>query len=203
MALPGAVLDLLDVAGQHALSLHDPEQAIHTLARACHELLGDRTAHLRDGALDAGQTQFFVAGAFFVTPDEQHHMLVGNEGFPPEQRRLMIPIDGGHPAWVRANRKPLILANTAEHGSFRRYLKTSRMGSAIYAPMIWRDRFLGQMIMAAQARHTMRDIDLRALVAVARLATAAWVAHGGPQWLIDNPSPPDAFRVDGAGLQET
>ncbi|MEJ0067975.1 MAG: hypothetical protein WDO24_03715 [Pseudomonadota bacterium] len=74
-----------------------------------------------------GERQFFIAGAFFVTPDKRYHMLVGNVDFPPEQERLMVPIDGGHPGWVYANRSKLILKNTDEHGAFRQYLKTSRM----------------------------------------------------------------------------
>mgnify|MGYP003704530333 CR=1 FL=1 len=50
---------------------------------------------------------------------------------------LLVPIDGGHPGWVYAHRSKLILRNTDEHGEFRQYLKTSRMGSTIFAPIVW------------------------------------------------------------------
>ena len=36
----------------------------------------------------------------------------------------------------------------------KQYLKTSRMGSSIYAPLLWKGRFVGQLIMASQARNT-------------------------------------------------
>lgn len=193
-------LAMIDRAGEAALNAAGPEDAIRALARAYFELLGDREAHLRPGALKEGERQFMVAGAFFVTPDALYHMLVGNVNFPPEQERLMVPIDGGHPGWVYANRSKLILENTDEHGAFRQYLKTSRMGSAIFAPIVWRGEFLGQLVMAAQARHTMRDEDLAVLVACSRVAAAAWVAHGGPAWLQANYPPPKGFYTDKEGM---
>ena len=172
---------MMEEVGQAALNAEDPEQAIRILAQACFETLGEReTAHLLPGALLPGERQYFIAGAFLVTPDRAHHMLVGNVGFPAEQERLLVPIDGGHPGHVHSTQTKLILKNTDEHGSFRQYLKTSRMGSTIFAPMIWKGEFLGQLIMAAQARNTMRDSDLEILVAMSRIATGAWVAHGGP-----------------------
>jgi len=177
-----------------------PEEAMRALARGCFDLLGDREAHARPGALKEGERQYFVAGAFFVTPDRQWHMLVGSLGFPPEQERLLVPIDGGHPGWVHANRSKLLLENTDEHGSFRQYLKTSRMGSTIFAPIMWRGAFHGQLIMAAQARGTMRPVDLAVIVACSRIAAGAWIAHGGPAWLAANYPPREAFRVGRQGL---
>lgn len=191
---------MIDAAGEGALNAAGPEDAIRAIARAYHGLLGDREAHLKPGALKPGERQYFVAGAFFVTPDTRYHMLVGNVDFPPEQERLMVPIDGGHPGWVYANRSKLILKNTDEHGAFRQYLKTSRMGSTIFAPLVWKGAFLGQIIMAAQARYTMRDEDLAVLVACSRVAAGVWVAHGGPAWLIANYPPKNAFYVDKQGL---
>jgi hypothetical protein len=195
------VLAMLEDAGQAALNAQDAESAIRVLAKACFDTLGDREAHLKPGALLPGEHQFMVAGAFFVTPDEKHHMLVGNVGFPAEQERLLVPIDGGHPGQVYASRAKLILKNTDDHGSFRQYLKSSRMGSTIFAPLIWKGRFLGQLIMAAQARHTMRDQDLAALVAVSRIATGVWVAQGGPDWLAGIYPPPNGFYVGKEGLK--
>ena len=121
-------LAMIDKAGEAALNAVGPEEAIHALARAYYDLLGDRKAHLKPNALKPGERQYFISGAFFVTPDKRYHMLVGNVGFPLEQKRLMVPIDGGHPGWVYTNRSKLILKNTDEHGAFRQYLKSSRMG---------------------------------------------------------------------------
>ncbi len=192
----------LEAAGQAALDAQGPEEAMRILGRACFDSLGDRQAHLKPSALLPGERQFFVAGCFFVTPDQRYHMLVGHTGFPPEQERLLVPIDGGHPGWVHANRAKLILKNTDDHGEFKQYLKSSRMGSAIFAPIIWKGEFMGQLIMAAQARHTMRDSDLEVIVALSRVATGAWVAHGGPAWLAANYPPANAFHVGKEGLSK-
>ena len=173
---------------------------MRALCEAYYPLLGDRNAHTVPGALKPGERQFFVAGTFFVTPDRKYHMLVGSVNFPAEQERLLVPIDGGHPGWVYQNNRTLILKNTDEHGEFRQYLKTSRMGSAIFAPLIWEGRFMGQIIMAAQARHTMRDDDLAALVACSRVAAGVWVAKGGPAWLAANYPPANGFYVDKQGM---
>jgi hypothetical protein len=193
-------LAMIDAAGEEALNAAGPEEAINALARAYIDLLGDRKAHLEPGALKPGEKQYFISGGFFVTPDKRYHMLVGSVGFPAEQKRLMVPIDGGHPGWVYANRSKLILKNTDDHEAFRQYLKTSRMGSTIFAPIIWKGEFLGQIVMAAQARHTMRDDDLAVLVACSRVAAGAWVAHGGPAWLTANYPAPNAFYVDKEGV---
>ena len=197
--LPGAWA-IIEQAGQAALDAGGPEDAMRILGRACFDTLGDRQAHLKPDALLPGERQYFVAGCFFVTPDRRYHMLVGNTGFPPEQERLLVPIDGGHPGWVYANRSKLILRNTDDHGEFKQYLKSSRMGSTIFAPIIWKGEFLGQLIMAAQARHTMRDADLEAIVALSRVATGAWVAHGGPAWLAATYPPANAFHVAREGI---
>jgi hypothetical protein len=195
-----AALAMLDRSGAAALGAPGPEEAMQALLRGCFDLLGDREAHRRPGSLKPEEKQYFVAGSFFVTPDRRHHMLVGNIGFPPEQRRLMVPIDGGHPGRVFATKSKLLLENTDEHGGFRQYLKTSRMGSAIYAPIIWRGEFHGQLVMAAQARWTMRPADLNVFVAASRIAAACWIAHGGPAWLAANGVPSDAFYADRQGM---
>ena len=197
---PPRALAMIERAGLAAVNADGPEAAIRALAGAYYELLGDREAHLKPDALKPGERQYFVAGGFFVTPDTRYHMLVGNVNFPPEQERLLVPIDGGHPGWVYANRAKLILKNTDDHGAFRQYLKSSRMGSAIFAPIFWKGEFLGQMIMAAQARHTMRDDDLAVLVACARVASGVWVAHGGPAWLAATYPPANGFYVDKEGM---
>ena len=64
------------------------------------------------------------------------------------------------------NKKRLILPNTDTHKSFVKILKTFRAGSAIYAPIITSDKFIGQIICASQARNVMEEIDLSTLCAV-------------------------------------
>ncbi len=188
------LLAMLGEAGAAAFAAEGPEAALHALALGCHATLGDRAAAQRPGALKEGERDYRVAGCFLLTP-EGFHMLVGNVGFPPDQRRLMIPAEGGHPGRVMRTGQPLLLANTDEDAGFRQYLKTSRMGSACYAPMHWRGRFLGQMVVAAQARWTFGAADLAALVVAARIATGAFLAQGGEAWLAANSDPPDGFRV--------
>ncbi|MEQ1950108.1 GAF domain-containing protein [Mesorhizobium sp. CN2-181] len=179
----GSAITLVCEAGARICAADGPETVVNRAASVVFAGLGDRHAHELPDALRPGQTQFFVAGCFFVTPGRQHQMLIGNIGFPPEQRRLLIPIDGGNPGQVIASGMPLLLADTEAAPDFRQYLKTSRMGSAIYAPLIWQGDTIGLFIMAAQARWTMRQADLEILRAIAPTITAAWMAHGGPEWL--------------------
>src|SRR5690606_31975703 len=112
-----------------------------------------------------------------------HQMLVGNIGFPQEQKRLLIPIDGGNPGQVIRSRSPLLIQNTDSRQDFRQYLKSARMKSAAYAPLLWRGDALGLLIIAANARYTLREEDLAVLSALARLAAATWIACNGPAWL--------------------
>lgn len=172
-----------DAAIAAARAAATPEAVVHDAMAALFPHLGDRTAHLRPGALLEGQRQFFVCGGFFATPDRHHQMLVGNTGFPPDQRRLLIPIDGGHPGVVLASGQPLLLANTREHAAFRQYLRTARMGSAVYAPLVWDGSAQGLIIMAAQAAGTMGASDLDTLVRVAPAVRDGWLRTGGPAWL--------------------
>ncbi|WP_237213811.1 GAF domain-containing protein [Falsiroseomonas oryziterrae] len=189
------ILAMLSEAGAAASSADGPEAAMRALARGCHDTLGDRAAAQRPGALKESERDYRVSGCFMVTPDRRWHMLVGNVGFPPEQHRLMIPIEGGHPGRVLRSGAPLLLTNTDEDAGFRQYLKTSRMGSSAYAPMLWKGAFLGQIVVAAQARWTYGERDLAALVVASRIAAAVWVAQGGPDWLAANADPADAWRV--------
>lgn len=192
------MIGLVEHAGAAAAAATDPESALRALLAPLQSELGRR-----EGVFDlpAGVSQFFVAGAFIVTPDSSWHMLTGSIGFPAEQRRLMIPIDGGHPGRVRASGVPLHLPDTeSEPGKFKQYLKTARMGSAIYAPMIWQNRFLGQIVMAGRARGTLGTEDFAIMRAAAPLAAAVWIAQGGKDWLVSTYPPEDAFRVPMDGL---
>jgi len=201
MSTEDDVLATIDEAGLAALGAPGPEEALRSLVHRYVDILGDRQAESRPDALKPGEQQYFVAGAFIVSPDQRYHMLVGNYGFPADQRRLLVPVDAGNPGIVWKTKKPLLLENTDQHGEFRQYLKTSRMGSAIFAPMIWKGEFVGQIIMAAQARYTMRPVDLKGLIALSRLAAALWIAHGGPAWLAAEYPPADGFYVGRDGLE--
>jgi hypothetical protein len=160
-----------------------PEEALRALTAVCPALLGDRAAAQRPGALKEGERQFSVCGAFMLTPDGRSNLLVAEVGFPPEQHRLKIDAGLAHPGWVVAHRKPLILANTDLDRDFKQILKTSRMGSALYAPMLWRGEMLGQLVCASQARDTYHPADLDVLVAFAGTAAPLWIAHGGPAFM--------------------
>lgn len=180
---PSTLAALISDAERRAASAGSAEEAIHAIVRVFFDALGDRQAHLKPEALQPGQTQFFVGGAFLVTPDGRNLMLVGNIGFPPEQKRLLVPVDGGNPGQVIASAKPLLLADTTTRSDFRQYLSTARMGSAVYAPLVENGRAIGLLIMAAQARWTFGMADLEALSALAPLAQKVWKTRNGPDWL--------------------
>ena len=77
------------------------------------------------------------------------------------------------------------------------------MGSTMFAPMFWRDRFVGQMILAAQARNTFEQGDLDILCSFAPSAAALWMAHDGPAFLDSLVGQPgsEPFPMDRAGAE--
>lgn len=160
----------------------DAENALRAIARAIHGLLGDKQAHLRPGALRDGERQYAVAGVFLLSRSGAENLLVAEVGFPKEQHRLRIPSDLGHPGWMVREQRPLLLANTDDHQEFKQILKTSRMGSAIFAPLKWQGCFIGTLLTASQARHTYSQPDLNALIAFANLAALAYAALGGDEF---------------------
>ena len=160
-----------------------PESALRLCVEANLRITGDAEAYKRPSSLKDGEQHFFVGGIFLVTPGKESHILVADWGFPTEQYRLKIPLDTGHPGWVWKYQVPLILENTDDYSNFKQILRTSRMGSAIYAPMMWQGTFLGQMIAAAQARYTFRPADLDRITTMAAVATSLYVAKGGREWL--------------------
>ena len=168
---------------QAANGAADPEAALRICVETSLRITGDAEAYKRPGSLKDGERHFFVGGVFLVAPDNASHLLVAEWGFPPEQHRLNFPLDTGHPGWTWKNRKPLILENTDEHSDFKQILKTSRMGSAMYAPMLWQGKFLGQIITAAQARNTFSRPDRDRIATMAAIATGLFIAKGGPEWL--------------------
>jgi GAF domain len=182
-ALQAQALARLAEATQAANDAPDVESALVHLTAATREVLGDKEAHLRPGGLRAGERQFTNAGIFLITPDRHDNLLVAEHGFPPEQHRLRIPIDLGHPGQVVHKQRPVVLANTDESPDFRQILKTARMGSAMFGPMVWRGQMLGQILTAAQARHTYSALYLDIFMGFAHVAAAVYIAHGGPEWL--------------------
>jgi GAF domain-containing protein len=119
---------------------------------------------------------------FLLTANRRENVLVAEVGFPPEQHRLRIDGELGHPGWMVKHQRPLLLANTDLDAEFRQILKTARMGSVLLAPMRFNQEFLGSLVLASQARHTYTEDDLEALVAFAGLATAVFCAYDGPAW---------------------
>jgi len=167
-------------AAQAAANAADAEAALREIVHAALRITGDGAAHLRPGALQPGERHFHVSGVFMVSPDATSHLLIAEWGFPVEQHRLHYPLDTGHPGWVWKNRQALILENTDQHADFVQILKTARMGSALYAPMLWQGKFIGQLLTAAQARNTYAPPDLVRQQALAGMAAAAFMAKDGP-----------------------
>jgi hypothetical protein len=159
------------------------EQALSEITKTTRCLLGDKEAHLQPGALKPGERHFSVAGIFLLSASGRENILVAEENFPAEQHRLRIPVEHGHPGWVVQNKKHLLLSNTDEHNDFKQILKTSRMGSAVFGALIWKGRLVGQIVTASQARNTYSDADLAVTIAFANLAAAAFIAHGGDDFV--------------------
>jgi hypothetical protein len=181
--LTAAPWDELARAAQAAADEPEPEAAVLEIVQCALRVTGNGTAHEKPGALKPGERHFHVGGVFMVSPDRTSHFLIAEWGFPPEQHRLHYPLDTGHPGWVWKNEQALILENTDDHADFKQILKSARMGSALYSPMIWRGGFIGHMICAAQARNTYRPSDLLRLRTLAAMATGLYMAKAGPAML--------------------
>lgn len=172
--------DELNRVLREGLSAKGAEEALEVVTGCVVELLGDKKAHLKPGALKKGERQYAVAGVFMISPDRRHNVLLASQNFPAEQHHIHVDIDLGHPGETVRTQKPRLLANTDEHPDYKQILKTSRMGSSYYAPLKWKGDMLGQLISGAQARHTYRPLDLEILCAFADVAAALWVTHKGP-----------------------
>lgn len=160
-----------------------PEEALALVTAAAQNILGNRNLATETGNLKAEEKDQYACGMFFILPDGERQILLAPQNYGLEQEYMVIETNIGHPGWVIANRKPLILKNTDDHGSFIKILQTFRGGSVVYAPIEWNGMFLGQIICAAQARNVMDDPDLEVLCALANLAASLWVAHKGPEML--------------------
>lgn len=172
------------------------EDALSALTRAARDLLGDREAAARAGALEAGVRDYRVAGVFLIAPDRRHNVLVANQGFPSEQRRLSIPIAWNNPGQVVARERFVLLENTDEHSEFRQFLKTSKMGSSLYMPIFAGGAMIGQIVAAAQARWTYSKADIAPMSALAGLASLVWDKTGGPGWWAADHPASDAWYAE-------
>lgn len=177
-----AVRMLADATEQSATAAN-AEEAIFAITFALANLLGDREAHRRPGNLKVGELQQFACGAFFLTPDKKSNLLIAPVNYHPEQKHMKVDASLGHPGWMVANQKPLLLANTDLEKSFVKILRTFRAGSVCYAPIKVGDTYHGQIICAAQARNTMTEDDLAVHATFCHLAGALWVSKGGPDYL--------------------
>ena len=175
-------LDRLPDIVRRACAIADVEGSLSVLTDAARSLLGDRSAAGIKGALKPGERDYRVSGVFLIAPDRRHNVLVANQGFPPEQRRLSIPITWNHPGRVVETERTLLLENTDDHQDFRQFLKTSRMGSSLYAPIFTGSGMIGQIVVAAQARWTYSPEDIPPLLNLAAAAALVWESKGGTEW---------------------
>ncbi|MDC0073734.1 GAF domain-containing protein [Alphaproteobacteria bacterium] len=165
---------------RQCLNSKNVEDSLNNITSTVVEILGDKSAHLRPGGLKQGEKQYAVSAIVLVSYDKKKNIFFAQQNFPKEQNRMAIPIDHGHPGHVVRTKEALLLSNTDDYEDFRQILKTSKMGSSIYAPLIWQGEILGQLICGAQARNTYREIDLEYLKIFADLAVILWNAYDGP-----------------------
>jgi hypothetical protein len=154
------------------------ENVIKLITKFSSEKLGNRSRALESGNLKSDEKNQFACGSFILI-DDNKQILIGPQNYAPEQHYMILDTNVGHPGWVIKNKRRLILPNTDTHKSFVKILKTFRAGSAIYAPIITSDRFIGQIICASQARNVMEEIDLSTLCVLSNLASLYWVKLNG------------------------
>lgn len=171
--------------GVAAAAADGPEEALWCFNRALPGPLGDPDAVLRPNAFREPVPPAIgvAAAAFMRMPDGRHHVITAPVNFPAEQHHELVDIQLGHPGVVAASRRPLLLRDTSLHHSFVKILQTFRAGSAMFAPLLWHDEYLGVMICANAARATFGECDLAAFETFGHLAAAYWMAQGGPAWL--------------------
>jgi len=158
----------------------DAEAALSAIGHAGLSRIGDPDAASRPGALKPGEVARMIFGFFLVLPGRERMMLFAEHGWPAEQHRLVASTDNGRPGWTVQNGRPCVCPNTDEDALFTQILKTARMGSTIYAPLVWKGETLGLINFASQARHTYDEADLPVVEALGHMAAAAWMAHDGP-----------------------
>ncbi len=200
---PAGWLDELPKIVAKAAGISDLEDALSVLTTSARRCLGDATAATRTGALKLGERDYRVSGIFLIAPDRRHNVLVANDGFPPEQRRLSIPLSWNHPGQVVATERPLLLRNTDEHEDFRQFLKTSKMGSSLYMPIVAGGVMIGQIVAAAQARWTYSEEDISPMAALASIAALIWEERDGYSWWEADHPAADAWYAENMEAAQT
>lgn len=154
------------------------EEVVKFITKFSYENLGNRSKATLDGNLKENEKNQFACGSFIMINNDKQ-ILIGPQNYAPEQEYMLLETNIGHPGWVIKNKKRLILANTDEHKSFVKILKTFRAGSVIYAPIIVSDKLIGQIICASQARNVMEEIDLITLCVLSNLISFYWIKLNG------------------------
>ena len=153
----------------------DPERALGHITRVAQATLGDPERG-RDAA-------FRCSGVFLLAPSGDHLILFAEHGYPPDQHRARISITDSNPGLVVRTGQPKIVPNTDDDANFRQILRTARVGSSCYLPVIWRRQVLGMLNVAAEARYALSEIDRDMGLLFANLAAATWMALDGPRFL--------------------
>lgn len=171
--------------GAEGAAAAGPEDALWAITRTLPALLGDRAAALAPRAFREAEPPAVntACTVFLRMPDGKHHLIAAPVNFPPEQYHELVDIGLGHPGHVAQTRRAMILHDTVMHTHFVKILQAFRAGSSIFTPLLWQDEYLGVIICANAARNTFRESDLAVQTAFAGLASALFVAHGGPAWL--------------------
>ena len=156
----------------------EPERALSHITRIAQQVLGDPEAGTR-----AGEGAFRCSGVFLVAPSRDYLILFAENGYPPEQHRARISVMDSNPGLVVRTGKPKIVPNTDKDPNFRQILSTVRVGSSCYLPVVWQRQVIGMFNVAAEARYTLSEVDLRMGLLFANLSAATWVALGGPSVL--------------------
>lgn len=177
------VMGALQQGAEASRAEREPEPAMRHLTRLAREVMGDPDSGKKPGALKPGERDFKVSGIFFAAPARDHLILFADHDFPPEQRHLRISITDSRPGYTVRTGEPVVVENTDSDAMFRQILSSARMGSAVYAPMVWQGSVLGMFNIAAQARNTHDKTDLAVAMQFANLAAATWIALGGPKHL--------------------
>lgn len=179
------ILLALKRIAEDAAQAEGPEDALWHISRAAPAMLGDPAAALQPNAFrEVPPPVIGSACAFFMRmPDGAHHLITAPVNFPRAQYHELVRIGLGHPGEVAHTRRPLLLRDTALHATFTKILQSFRAGSSMFAPLLWRGEYLGVLICANAARGTFGERDLAALQALAGLASALWIAQGGPGWM--------------------
>ena len=161
--------------------VRDPEKALSIISHTAYKYIGFRKNN-PSKILKLNEKDQYACG-FFLVLNKNKQILIAPQNYGKEQNYLIINTNLGHPAWVIKNKQPLLLKNTDEHESFVKILATFRAGSVVYSPMLWGNKFLGQIICASEARNVMDEASLNFLIILSNIASAEWISKNGEKRL--------------------